>query len=144
MFKKQKIDSSLYAVFDKSAGILREFTVGVTAGNACRDILLTLRVPLNDSELVKLGDFVRDVPVTSPAGSLCYGVNLKFIPCEKPEILPWTVYKFPENVAEAVSPLGCSPEEVRQITLNCVKECDSSREEVQKVVDSYYPKNKEE
>ena len=76
MFKKQKIDSSLYAVFDKSAGILREFTVGVTAGNACRDILLTLRVPLNDSELVKLGDFVRDVPVTSPAGSLllllCY------------------------------------------------------------------------
>lgn len=143
MFKKQKIDSSLYAVFDKSAGILREFTVGVTAGNACRDILLTLRVPLNDSELVKLGDFVRDVPVTSPAGSLRYGVNLRFIPCDKPEIIPWTVYKFPENVADAVAPLGCTPEEVREITLSHVKECDSSRKEAQKVVDSYYP-NKEE
>ena len=96
---------------------------------AVRDVLKTLRYPLKDTELYCLGSFFRhfeenqtEIPFS------CCDVSL----LSKCRYVPWSCYKFPETVAEALSPLDCEEliERVRQETDN-----NLSRQEVQNLVD---------
>lgn len=134
-----KIKQNLYAVFDKTSGFLHEFTLATNDAMAARNVLLTLRVPLKDSELIFLGVYSADIPDNCKQGSLSFDLNASFN-LSSSHLVPWSVYKFPDSVSEAVAPLDCTLDEVREITLNHIKNCSSNREESQKIVDKIYNK----
>lgn len=95
----------LYCVFDKLSGKLSEFGLYSSDGLAAREILKTLRVPLKDSLLLKLFEYDKSA-VTSDMKEV--SLNDVRICDFNVTVIPWSVYKFPENQAEALSPLEAS------------------------------------
>lgn len=108
-----------YALYDKvSAHVLSTF-IATNDGVAVRDTLLSLRVPIRDSEIYQIGTFVQNLNTDKQAS---FELSCHFDVLNVPRLVSWDSYKFPENVAEAVAPLGCTPDEVREITKNRIKE----------------------
>lgn len=100
----------IFASYDRLLGDFTEFTVADSAGQAARSLLLTLRVPVKDCDLYCIGEYVSDIPTEVTVVPInC----LSFKYYSTPKIYPWSVYHFPESVAEAMSPLGATPEEIK-------------------------------
>lgn len=100
---------TLYGAYDNLARNFITFTVTPkNDGLAVRNVLSTLRVPLKDTQLVTLGDFDSDVGFHSFKSSI--------------RSIDWSVYKFPENVADALSPLGLSESELSECLKNVNKD----------------------
>lgn len=119
MNEKKDVEG-IYCVFDTLTGRLSEFGTYPNDGIAARSILSTLRVPLKDTILLKLGVF--DTSAVSPEMKEVSLSDVTFcFACPDPEVIPWTVYRFPETVSEAIAPLGVSPEEVKQIAESRLK-----------------------
>lgn len=118
-----EIQENLYAVFDKLSGTFHHFTTATSDGLAVRNILLTLTCPLKDNVCVKLGRFDK---VFNPNADEISLLNCSFIPFDDFQVVDWKVYKFPNDVAEALTPLGCTPDEIKEITRNKIKESDAS------------------
>lgn len=115
-----------YALFDKVSGHVVNTFIATNDGVAVRDTLLSLRVPIRDSEIYQIGTFTQDFDTSkgtlSELSSHLFNVSCDFDVLDVPRLVSWDSYKFPENVAEAIAPLGCTPDEVREITKNRIKE----------------------
>lgn len=115
---------SLYGVFDKLSGHVTQFFTRSSDAIAVRDIIFTLRYPLKDTVLLKFGDFETSIPADSPIENVldCFTKsdwNLK--------IVPWDTYKLPETTAEALAPLGLSPDEVKKISEEKINKIENMR-----------------
>lgn len=108
-----------YALYDKVSDHVLSTFVATNDGVAVRDVLLSLRVPIRDSEIYQIGTFTHEA---NPDGSSSFTLSCSFQTLPAPRLVSWDSYKFPENVAEAVAPLGCTPDEVREITKNRIRE----------------------
>ena len=133
--KKEVNHSFLYGVLDVLSGQLHHFVVCPNDGLAVRTILLSLQVPLKDNVLYRFCDI--DTPFASPTVTPEYDISQFNFSKVKPVKVDWSAYRFPVDVAEAVAPLGCSPDEIRQITLNHQRDSVrfSESDEVQSKVD---------
>lgn len=118
-----EIHENLYCVFDKLSGTFHHFTTATSDGLAVRNILLTLTCPLKDNVCLKLGRFEKVFESDVQEISLS---NCAFLPCGDFQIVDWSVYKFPNDVAEALAPLGCSPDEIKEITRKKISESSSA------------------
>lgn len=118
-----EIQENLYCVFDKLSGTFHHFTTATSDGLAVRNILLTLTCPLKDNVCLKLGRFDKIFAADTQEISLS---DCSFLPCGDFQIVDWSVYKFPNDVAEALAPLGCSPDEIKEITRQKISESSSS------------------
>lgn len=112
MNEKKDVEG-IYCVFDTLTGRLSEFGTYPNDGIAARAILSTLRVPLQDSILLRLGYF--DTSSVSPDMKHVTLNDVAFkLYSREPDIVSWTSYKFPETVAEALAPLNASPDEIKE------------------------------
>ena len=118
------IRENLYCVFDKLSGTFHHFTVAANDGLAVRNILLTLTCPLKDNVCLKLGRFEKAFPSDSQEVSL---LDCDFTAFEDFQEVSWSSYRFPENVAEALAPLGLSPDEVKEIARRKISESDAEK-----------------
>lgn len=105
---------NLYCVFDELSGNLTHFVLASSDGLAARNILMTLQVPLKDTKLLCLGSYTKD----SIGNAERYSLSHVHFDLKNVRTIPWTVYKFPESVSEALSPLGLSDDEVDEIKSN--------------------------
>lgn len=110
---------NLYALFDKVSDTVVDTFIAQSDGVAVRNTLLTLRVPIRDSEIYQIGTMSRFVE-NDKLSDFVTSTDFEIV---SPRLVSWESYRFPENVAEAVAPLGCTPDEVREITKNKIKEC---------------------
>lgn len=129
---QMKTNHNIYVVYDKLSGFLKYMYLAENDTLAVRDVLSTLRFPLKDTELYCIGTFKRffeenqlEIPFSS-----CDATFL-----EKIRFVPWSCYKFPETVAEALEPLDCAEliEQVRKETDN-----NNVRQVVQNHVDKKF------
>lgn len=118
-----EIQENLYCVFDKLSGTFHHFTTATSDGLAVRNILLTLTCPLKDNVCLKLGRFDKSF---NPGLQEINLSNCTFISFGDFQIVDWSVYKFPNDVAEALAPLGCSPDEIKEITRQKISESSST------------------
>lgn len=119
-FRKQpnmEMKYHIYALFDKISGTVTQIFISQTPGLAVRTILSTLRVPIRDSELYQIGEFNQEL-VRDELSSFD---SCKFVLFDEYRLVSWDCYRFPEDVAEALSPLGCSPDEIVEISKNRIK-----------------------
>lgn len=132
--KQQISELSLYGVYDTVSGSFSKFLTASNDGMAARNALKTLDVPIRDSLLCCLGFLECHLysPETKVEELNPYVHNpildSAFLPLDDFRVVPWSVYKFPETVAEAVAPLGASPDEVRQIVSSLHSKLDSKEE----------------
>lgn len=117
-----EIQENLYCVFDKLSGAFHHFTVASSDGLAVRNILITLTCPLKDNICLKLGRFDKSFPSDSQEVSL---LDCSFTSFEDFEEVSWSSYHFPENVVEALAPLGVSPDEAKEIARRKINESNS-------------------
>lgn len=110
-----QIFQKLYCVFDSLSGEMREFTMATSDGLAVRRILSTLRVPLKDTQCLCLGEYKKTLSDNESRFSL---LDVAWTFYNSPKSVPWTSYKFPESPAEALAPLGATPEEIEQAIKN--------------------------
>lgn len=95
---------SLYGAWDNLSHNYLEFTVTPqNDGLAVRQILSSLRVPLKDSQLICIGSFDSEI------GFHSFDKDIR--------VVDWSCYKFPETVADALSPLSLSDSELSEIIL---------------------------
>lgn len=118
------VQENLYCVFDKLSGTFHHFTVASNDGLAVRNILLTLTCPLKDNVCLKLGKFNKTFPSDAHEVSL---LDCDFMAFEDFQEVRWDSYRFPETVAEALSPLGISADEAKEIARNKISESDSEK-----------------
>lgn len=102
-----KLVSHLYCVYDTISKNLSHFGLYSSDGLAARSILSTLQVPLKDTQLIRLSTLQSDLD--SPLDDVHSFSPIQF------EKVPWSCYKFPETVAEALSPLNLSVDELKEI-----------------------------
>lgn len=132
MEKKQ----NLYIVYDK---VSCSFNHGFSCGSdylAIRSVLSTLQVPIKDSILFCIGSFSADFDSeSSEIGFECVVSSI----LKNWRVVPWSMYKFPETPAEALRPLGLTPDEVKDIVNQKIKKIGENehRKDVQDIVDSY-------
>lgn len=108
-----KLNYSLYCVYDKVSKHLSHFGLYTSDGLACRSILSTLQVPLKDTQLYRISECEQNIDTESSDLHDVYSFSVfEFIPVD------WSCYKFPENVAEALSPLNLSNDELKEIIQN--------------------------
>lgn len=101
MFKKsQKFDTELYCVFDKVAASPLFFLSARSDGLAVRRCMLSLSVPLKDTQIFSLGGFLNESDLKS------------FVPGFRE--VPWSAYRLPETLAESVSPLNLTEDEFKE------------------------------
>lgn len=119
---------NIYCVYDKLSGLLVHMCLAENDTLAVRNTLSTLRFPLKDTELYCIGTFGRSFEENQ--------TEIPFSSCDatflnKCRFVPWSCYKFPETVAEALSPLECEEliDKVAQETNN-----NLSRNKVQVLV----------
>lgn len=135
MEKKQ----NFYLVYDK---VLCSFSHGFSCASdsiAVRSVLSTLRVPIKDSILFCIGSFKADFnPEIVEIGFECVTYSM----LDSWRVVPWSSYKFPESPAEALAPLGLSPDEVKDIANRKIADIGSNqhRPDIQKIVDSFVSK----
>lgn len=92
---------SLYGAWDNLSHNYLVFTVTPqNDGLAVRQILSSLRVPLKDTQLICLGSF------ESEKGFHSFKKDIR--------VVDWSCYKFPETVADALSPLALSDIELSE------------------------------
>lgn len=118
-----EIQENLYCVFDKLSGTFHHFTTATSDGLAVRNILLTLTCPLKDNVCLKLGKFDKSFEADSQEISL---LDCDFMAFDDFQVVDWSVYKFPNDVAEALAPLGCSPDEIKEITRQKISQSSAS------------------
>lgn len=132
MDKKQ----NLYIVYDK---VSCSFNHGFSCASdflAVRSVLSTLQVPIKDSILFCIGSFNSHFDSeSSEIGFECVVTSI----LKNWRVVPWSSYKFPETPADALAPLGLSPDEIKDLAN---KKIDSisrhqHRSDVQDIVDSY-------
>lgn len=111
MNEKKDVEG-IYCVFDTLTGRIRELATYPNDGIAARAILSTMRVPLQDTILLKIGTY--DTSSVTPDMKKVSLLDVVFNLFSRPEVIPWSAYKFPETVAEALAPLDASPEEIKQ------------------------------
>lgn len=106
-----KVVEKLYCVLDHVSGELREFTVATSDGLAVRRILMTLRVPIKDNTVFCLGEIERNFAED------CRHVDSSCISTRLDEFrqVSWSSYRFPEDKAEALAPLGLTPDELSEV-----------------------------
>lgn len=115
---------NLYCVFDKLSGHITQFFTRSSDAIAVRDVIFTLSYPLKDSTLLKFGSF----ECTVPAGEIVANALDCFSNCNwNLQIVPWDSYKLPETKAEALAPLGLSPDEVKKLSEKKISEIESVR-----------------
>lgn len=102
----------LYCVFDKVSGVCSHFVIATSDGMAVRNILLSLSVPLKDTVCLCIGNFSRTMDTNQIV--LDWRSCLDFSVCAIREV-PWSCYKFPADVAEALLPLDVSPDELKSV-----------------------------
>lgn len=119
-----EIIENLYCVFDSVSGEFHHFTLATSDGLAVRKILSTLTCPLKDNTVVKLGKFDRCFEPDDISVSLNSCV---FMALDDFEVVSWEKYKFPNDVADALSPLNLTSDELRDIIHN---KASSSRKDV--------------
>lgn len=120
---------NIYVVYDKLSGFLKHMYLAENDTLAVRDVLSTLRFPLKDTELYCIGTFDRSFDENQ--------LEIPFASCDvtfldKCRFVPWSCYKFPENIGEALAPLDCS-----ELIDRVRKESDNNlvRQSVQNLVD---------
>lgn len=124
----------LYFVYDKMSGRPVHFCFALNDSMAVRNVLMTLRFTLKDHELYEIGDMKRCFDDNQQLIDVGLDVNFQF---HSPRKVDWKAYRFPENVSEALAPLGASPEEISAIANAKIKEIgDNDRSEVQSMVSS--------
>lgn len=89
---------NLYFVHDRIADCPVLFFSCQSDGLACRRALLSLRVPLRDCDLYRIGT-----------------VDGKVVKTSKSVLVDWSQYRFPETLAEAYAPLKLTPEEMNEV-----------------------------
>lgn len=100
---------SIYGAWDNLSHSYITFTVTPqNDGLAVRNVLSTLLVPLKDSQLICLGSFDTEIGFHSFEKGI--------------RVVDWSCYKFPETIADAISPLGVSESEFLEIIKNSNKE----------------------
>lgn len=110
---------NLYALYDKVSDTLVETFIAQSDGVAVRNTLLTLRIPIRDNEIYHIGTISRSIEMDKIS---TFASTTSFSFLSSPRLVSWESYKFPENIADAVAPLGCSADEIREITINRIKE----------------------
>lgn len=114
-----EMQQTLYAVFDKLSGQFHHFTLATSDGLAVREILRSLTCPIKDNQVVKLGRFDWSYPTGVSEVSLN---DVAFVPADDFVPVDWSSYRFPNDVAEALAPLGTTPDELREIVSSKVDE----------------------
>ena len=98
----------VYMAYDYVSHYPIFFFVARNDSEAVRKAMLSLRVPLKDSSIYQLGCFNPDLDIAN------------FKPLKILRLVPWSSYKLPENMADALAPLGASPDEIQEIIKNSV------------------------
>lgn len=113
-----KTKEFLYCLFDHVSGKTMYYQVAPNDSRAILELLHCTRVPLKDSCILRLGELSTSLPDISPSSTPFYNPNssLSFDFYSSPVIVDWSACKLPENKADALAPLGLSPDEVAQIT----------------------------
>lgn len=118
--KKNKLPDSrtyIYAVYDKYTHNFVAFHTAISDGMASRYFLSSLRFPIRDTQLIRIGSFVKeDVKIKDNECIPTEFNNKTFIP--EFNSVSWESYKFPETVAEALAPLNLSASEISEISRN--------------------------
>lgn len=109
-----EMKENLYCVQDTVSGNLSHFVLATSDGLACRNILLTMEVPLKDTKVFRLATVTRTLDDSHCDFSVDY--------LDEPVFVSWDSYRFPNDVAEALAPLGLSHDEVVEISKNRIKE----------------------
>lgn len=117
-----KLKQKLYCVLDTLSGALHHFTVQTSDSLAVRSVLLSLTCPLRDNKIYCLCDVDSDLSSSSELDISC--INFGAI---TPRLVSWDSYKLPETRAEAIAPLGLSPDEVSQITRDKINSIENMR-----------------
>lgn len=122
MFDRTKSKCFVYAVYDKYFGSFSSMFVAENDALACRLAFTSLRVPLKDSDLYCLGDFVRTIPFGEHGkiDPIPFSLDLNWY--SSPRFVSWDNYRLPETIADAVAPLGLSPDEVAELTRKQIEE----------------------
>lgn len=102
------LHDGLYMAYDKIAMYPSFFCVAGSDAEAVRKCMLSARVPLKDSDIYYIGSFR-------------FGSAPNFNSVSKLRLVPWTAYRLPETMAEALAPLDASPEEIQEIINNSIK-----------------------
>lgn len=122
---KQKKDSTIervYAVYDKMSGHFVDFCVARTDGLASRYFLSKLKFPIRDTELILLGEGQFFFPRLNKNEIIPADFN-KFVEFNSiMKSIPWSCYKFPDSVADALAPLELSHDEIIEISNNKIKQ----------------------
>lgn len=106
----------VYMAYDDISHYPIFFFVARNDSEAVRKAMLSLRVPLKDSSLYQIGAF-------NPDDSKANFETLKSL-----RFIPWSSYRLPENIAEALAPIGASPSEIEEIIKNSVKKSEVENE----------------
>lgn len=109
------VRNRLYFVFDKISGAISGFTSAVNDTMAVRNVLSTLMYPLKDTELYCYGEVSGELDPDSKQVILNQAYKFDFF---EPQFVSWSCYKFPETVADSLSELGLTKEEMEQFNLN--------------------------
>lgn len=107
-----EIKEKVYLVFDKVSGDVPFLFKSSNDGLAVRTALLSLRCPIRDCALYCVGSLTR---------SLVDSLNDFDLEYNDLRLIPWSCYKLPFDKAESIAPLGLSPEEVKQISLEKIQ-----------------------
>lgn len=110
-----EITHKVYAVYDKVSGSFPLIFQSQSDGLACRSALSTMRFPIRDTSLYHLGDIYVIIDDLSSV-NIDFDSSVTVDWLNVPRLVDWTSYKFPETPAEALAPLGLSPEEVVEIS----------------------------
>lgn len=113
-----EVTEKLYCVFDKVSGNVSHFCSSTSDGLAVRTILLSFQVPLKDSVVLCFGNLHKSFSdVDMESASLNWSDCISFASTSVREV-PWSSYKFPSDVADALAPLGASDDEIREVIRN--------------------------
>ena len=97
--------TKIYAAFDTLSGRILDMVQADSDSHAVRELLLSMKVPLRDTDVYCLGTVNSQYPNDIPKVSFS---SLTFSWFDKPVQVPWSAYSFPESLAEAISPLGAA------------------------------------
>lgn len=106
-----EIKEKVYLVFDKISGDVTFIFKATNDGLAVRTALLSLRCPIRDCLLYCVGSLSRFIYTDTS------NMNEFDIEYDDMRLIPWSEYKLPFDKAESLAPLGLSPDEIKQISL---------------------------
>lgn len=126
---QHKTMSYLYCLFDKVTGNCLYYSESENDGSYVRKLIQCTTIPFTQSVPLCLGSVFRSVKQFDPSNVTDFNWfdTVKYEFYKTPRQVDWSSCKLPENQADAIAPLGLSPDEVIEITRRAQSNIVSTR-----------------